>query len=75
MLFAKWKKMELEFEGWRPEDIQSIDAPTMVMIGDADSVRPNTQCRCSACSHMPNWPCCRAQTTIRFCNSLIGSSR
>ena len=33
-------KRMLEFKDWRPEDIQSIVAPTMVMIGDADIVRP-----------------------------------
>ena len=27
-------------QAWRPEDLQSIVAPTMVMIGDADVVRP-----------------------------------
>ena len=30
----------LEFKDWRPEDIQSIDTPTLVMIGDTDIVRP-----------------------------------
>ena len=30
----------LEFKDWRPEDIQRIGAPTMVMIGDGDIVRP-----------------------------------
>ena len=30
----------LEFKDWRPEDIQSIGAPTLVMIGDADIIRP-----------------------------------
>jgi pimeloyl-ACP methyl ester carboxylesterase len=29
-----------KFKSWRPEDIQSIDAPTTVMVGDADIVRP-----------------------------------
>ena len=33
-------KRMLEFKDWRPEDLQSIVAPTMVMIGDADVVRP-----------------------------------
>jgi pimeloyl-ACP methyl ester carboxylesterase len=28
------------FEGWKPEDIQSIKAPTLVLIGDSDIVRP-----------------------------------
>ena len=36
----KCAKRMLEFKDWRPEDIQSIEAPTLVMIGDADSVRP-----------------------------------
>lgn len=39
-LVAKVMKLELEFEGWRPEDIQPIKAPVLVMIGDADVVRP-----------------------------------
>jgi pimeloyl-ACP methyl ester carboxylesterase len=30
----------LEFKDLKPEEIQSIDAPTMVLIGDADIVRP-----------------------------------
>lgn len=36
----KGVKRMLEFKDWRPEDIQSIDAPTLIMIGDADIVRP-----------------------------------
>lgn len=36
----KCAKRMLEFKDWRPEEIQSIDAPTKVMIGDADIVRP-----------------------------------
>jgi pimeloyl-ACP methyl ester carboxylesterase len=36
----KCVKRMLEFKDWRPEDIQSIEAPTLVMIGDADVVRP-----------------------------------
>jgi uncharacterized protein (TIGR02246 family) len=36
----KSAKRMLEFKDWRPEDIQSIEAPTLLMIGDADSVRP-----------------------------------
>ena len=31
-LVAKVMKLGLEFEGWRPEDIQSIKAPVLVMI-------------------------------------------
>ena len=36
----KSAKRMLEFKDWRPEDIQSIEAPTLLLIGDADSVRP-----------------------------------
>jgi pimeloyl-ACP methyl ester carboxylesterase len=39
-LINKLKKMWLEFKGWRPEDIQRIEAPVLVIIGDADMVRP-----------------------------------
>ena len=38
--FAKSVHRMLNFKGWTPEDIQSIDAPTLVMIGDHDIVRP-----------------------------------
>jgi pimeloyl-ACP methyl ester carboxylesterase len=33
-------KRMLEFKDWRPEDIQKIGAPTMVMVADGDIVRP-----------------------------------
>ena len=36
----KCVKRMLDFKDWKPEDIRSIDAPTMVLIGDADIVRP-----------------------------------
>jgi len=36
----KCRDRMLEFKDWRPEDIQSIGAPTLVMIGDADIIRP-----------------------------------
>jgi pimeloyl-ACP methyl ester carboxylesterase len=38
--YEKSAKRMLEFKDWRPEDIQSIEAPTLLLIGDADSVRP-----------------------------------
>jgi pimeloyl-ACP methyl ester carboxylesterase len=38
--FAKSVQRMLNFKGWTPEDIQSIDAPTLVMIGDRDIVTP-----------------------------------
>jgi hypothetical protein len=36
----KCAKRMLEFKDWRREDIESIKAPTLLMIGDADCVRP-----------------------------------
>lgn len=38
--FAKCVKRMLDFKGWTPEEIKSIDAPTLVIIGDHDIVRP-----------------------------------
>ncbi len=29
----------MDFEGWQPEDIQSITAPTLLLFGDADIIR------------------------------------
>ncbi len=39
-LIEKVKRIDQEFQGWLPEDIQSIQAPTLVIIGDSDIVRP-----------------------------------
>jgi pimeloyl-ACP methyl ester carboxylesterase len=39
-LLAKIKDLDLWFEGWPREDIQSIAAPTLLIVGDADVVRP-----------------------------------
>jgi pimeloyl-ACP methyl ester carboxylesterase len=39
-LLAKVQELDRGFEGWSPEAISSIDAPTLVIIGDADIVRP-----------------------------------
>lgn len=38
--FAKSVQRMLHFKGWTPEDIRSINAPTLVMIGDHDIIRP-----------------------------------
>jgi len=40
VLFAKVNKLLVNFSGFRPEDMRSIDAPIMVMTGDRDFVRP-----------------------------------
>jgi pimeloyl-ACP methyl ester carboxylesterase len=39
-LVAKVAELGVQFKGWRPEDIRAIEAPALVMIGDADIVRP-----------------------------------
>ncbi len=38
--FAKSVQRMLEFKGWSPEEMRSIAAPTLVVIGDHDIVRP-----------------------------------
>ncbi len=40
LLVEKIKSMLLDSKGFRPEEMKSIQAPAMVMIGDADIVRP-----------------------------------
>lgn len=37
-LVEKVKQLDLSFEGWPPESIASIEAPTLIVIGDADIV-------------------------------------
>jgi pimeloyl-ACP methyl ester carboxylesterase len=39
-LLGKVQQMDKAFEGWSPEAISSIEAPALVVVGDADIVRP-----------------------------------
>jgi pimeloyl-ACP methyl ester carboxylesterase len=39
-LVAKVNQLDRAFKGWSPEEIESIQAPTLVLIGDSDIVRP-----------------------------------
>jgi pimeloyl-ACP methyl ester carboxylesterase len=39
-LLAKVQELDRDFQGWSPEAISSIEAPTLVIVGDADIVRP-----------------------------------
>jgi pimeloyl-ACP methyl ester carboxylesterase len=39
-LIEKVKELDLTFEGWSPEEIQAIQAPALLMIGDSDIVKP-----------------------------------
>ena len=39
-LFAKVNQLDREVQDWPPEVIQSIKAPTLLIIGDSDLVRP-----------------------------------
>lgn len=40
VLVAKLMNRLTEFRDWSPEDIRSITAPTLIMLGDADIIRP-----------------------------------
>jgi pimeloyl-ACP methyl ester carboxylesterase len=39
-LVAKKNEMDRQYQPWTPEAIQSIKAPTLIMVGDSDIVRP-----------------------------------
>ena len=39
-MFEKDKKRMVEFKDWKVEDIHSINAPALIIIGDDDVVRP-----------------------------------
>lgn len=40
VLIEKVKQLDRDFQGWTAEDIRSIRAPVLVIIGDSDIVRP-----------------------------------
>jgi pimeloyl-ACP methyl ester carboxylesterase len=39
-LFAKKNEMDRHYQSWRPEQVQSIKAPMLILVGDSDIVRP-----------------------------------
>lgn len=39
-LIEKEKQLTREFKGWTPDEIQAIKAPTLIIIGDSDIIRP-----------------------------------
>ena len=39
-LIERMKELDLGWRGWRPEDVQSIGAPVLLIAGDSDIVRP-----------------------------------
>ncbi|MCE7982483.1 MAG: alpha/beta hydrolase [Caldilinea sp. CFX5] len=39
-LVSKLKELDLTFAGWPAEEVASITAPTLIVIGDSDVVRP-----------------------------------
>jgi pimeloyl-ACP methyl ester carboxylesterase len=39
-LVRKYNELDCQFQGWRPTDIQAIAAPTLIIVGDSDIVRP-----------------------------------
>jgi pimeloyl-ACP methyl ester carboxylesterase len=40
VLIEKVKQMERAFDGWPAEDVAAIEAPTLLIVGDADILRP-----------------------------------
>jgi len=51
-MYEKDKKRMIEFKDWKAEDIHSINAPALIIIGDEDVVRPDTQLKCIDCYRM-----------------------
>jgi pimeloyl-ACP methyl ester carboxylesterase len=39
-LVHKIRALDLGFKGWKPEEVKKIQAPTLLIIGDSDIVRP-----------------------------------
>ena len=39
-LVAKVNDLDRTFTGWTPEEVAAIEAPTLIVVGDADIVRP-----------------------------------
>ncbi len=39
-LVEKNKQLDMDWKGWAPDDVASITAPTLLIIGDADIVQP-----------------------------------
>jgi pimeloyl-ACP methyl ester carboxylesterase len=38
-LIAKVQEMSATFQGWAPEDVRAIAAPTLIVVGDADAIQ------------------------------------
>jgi pimeloyl-ACP methyl ester carboxylesterase len=39
-LIEKTRRMDMEFVGWPSEEIEAIQSPALILIGDSDVVRP-----------------------------------
>ena len=59
----KCVKRMLEFKDWQAGEIQSIQADTLIMIGDGDTSVPSTRWRCSGCCRMLSSRCFQARIT------------
>ncbi|MGA6989308.1 MAG: alpha/beta hydrolase [Nitrososphaeraceae archaeon] len=51
-MYEKDKKRILEFKDWKAQDIHSINAPTLIIVGDEDVVRPEHAVECFDCFHV-----------------------
>lgn len=44
-LIAKVRDLDLQWKGWSPDELRAIKAPTLLIIGDGDIVRPEHTAR------------------------------
>ena len=64
-----------DFSGWTADEIGSIAAPTLLVIGDRDFVRLDHAPRCSTCFPTAGSPSCPPLATPRSCNAPTCSGR
>ena len=48
VLIEKLKELDADPHGWPDAEVAGIEAPTLIVMGDADVVRPEHGGRCSA---------------------------
>ncbi len=81
-LIAKAKELDRQVQAWPPEAIQSIKAPTLVIIGDSDVVRTEHAVQMfrllgaafpamSPASRIHSSPCSRERHTSHLCNAPV----
>ena len=86
-LFEKKTRIDRQIKDIPEETIRAIKAPTLILLGDSDLVRPEHAVEMSGCSvgeflgicrlacRIHNLPCYRAHPMLRFWTAPIGWSR